>query len=100
MVVGKLSVLEGTGNSPGLPSTVSFCRFYCYGKYKLCAMIKKGFLLCASKEFCGGIEEICRNKTYICATDKVPWSQSQCIASLTVVTYSQTEKCCCCCPLG
>lgn len=63
VVVGKLSVLEGTGNSPGLSSTVPFCRFYCYGKYTLCARKKKGLLLCASEEFCGGIEERCRNKT-------------------------------------
>lgn len=55
-------------------------------------MIKKGFLLCASEEFCGGIEEICRNKTYICANDKVPWSQLQCIASLAVVTVSHKQK--------
>lgn len=39
------TVLDGTGNSPGLSSAVSFCRFYCYGKYMLCARGKK-------KDFC------------------------------------------------
>lgn len=41
VVAGKLSVLEGIGNSPELSSAVSFSRFYCYGKYVLCAMERK-----------------------------------------------------------
>lgn len=41
------AVLEGIGDSPGLSSAVSFSRFYCYGKYMLCAMEKKN-----KRDFC------------------------------------------------
>lgn len=58
----------------------------------MCYEGTNGFLFCASEEFCGGIEGMCRNKTCVCTTDKVLCSQSQCTASLAVVTISHKQK--------
>lgn len=43
--------------------------------YVLCP--KRIFLKCVLEEFCGGIEERCRNKSYVGAINKVPRSQGR-----------------------